>query len=155
MFSGDFQQFGQAGRARAADFDAVHQQADFLLQRLRVGRIGTVLGMQFFQQRLGLGNEAGAQFFLRPHQGLNHRLVLAVLVVDRDDRRAADDQRRARFVDQNGIHFIDNSEIMAALHLVLAAGGHAVVAQVIEAEFGVGAVGDVAIILRALRTAGD
>ncbi len=38
---------------------------------------------------------------------------------------------------------------MAALHLFLAARGHAVVAQVIEAELGVGAVGDVAIVLRA------
>ena len=38
---------------------------------------------------------------------------------------------------------------MAALDLLLLAGGHAVVAQVVEAELGVGAVGDVAVVLLA------
>ena len=71
-----------------------------------------------------------------------------------------DDQRRARFVDQDRVHFIDDGEVE---HLELRAlavdGGHRygfdgpldalgdpelhVVAQVVEAEFVVGAVGDV------------
>jgi len=55
---------------------------------------------------------------------------------------AGDDQRRARLVDQDRIHFIDNGVKVAALGFVLQAQGH-VVAQVIEAELVVGAVGNV------------
>jgi hypothetical protein len=55
---------------------------------------------------------------------------------------AGNDERRARFVDQDGIHFVDDGEVVAALHAVFQAELH-VVAQVIEAEFVVGAVGDV------------
>ncbi len=52
MFSGVFQQLHQAGRARAAHFDAVKQQADFDFQDRRVGRIGAVGGVQLFDQIL-------------------------------------------------------------------------------------------------------
>ncbi len=55
---------------------------------------------------------------------------------------AGDDQRRARLVDQDRIDFIDNGEIQAALHALVGRIDH-VVAQVVEAEFVVGAVGDV------------
>ena len=55
----------------------------------------------------------------------------------------ADDQRRARFVDQDGIDFVDDREMIAALDLLLARRGHAVVAQIIETELAVRAVGDV------------
>ncbi len=61
---------------------------------------------------------------------------------------AADDERRARFVDEDGVDFVDDAEVMAALHHVLAPHRH-VVAQVVEAELGVGAVGDVGVVLRA------
>ena len=57
--------------------------------------------------------------------------------------RAGNDERRARFVDQDGVHFVDDGEVMAALHAVLDAELH-VVAQIVEAELVVGAVGDVA-----------
>ena len=56
--------------------------------------------------------------------------------------RAGDDQRGAGLVDQDRIHLIDDGEVVAALHEVLAAERH-VVAQVVETEFVVGAVGDV------------
>ena len=68
---------------------------------------------------------------------------------------AADDQRRARLVDQDVVDLVDDREAVgghrpavvvgppAVLDLVLEAAGH-VVAQVVEAELGVGAVGDVA-----------
>ena len=59
---------------------------------------------------------------------------------------AGDDQRGARFVDQDGIHFVDDGEVMAALHAVLDAELH-VVAEVVEAELVVGAVGDVAVVI--------
>ncbi len=56
--------------------------------------------------------------------------------------RARNDQRRACLVDQDRIDFVDYREIEGPLHLVFEAEDH-VVAQVIETEFVVGAVGDV------------
>ena len=53
-----------------------------------------------------------------------------------------DDQRRARLVDQDVVDLVDDPERMAALDHLLQRRGH-VVAQVVEAELGVGAVGDV------------
>ena len=55
---------------------------------------------------------------------------------------AGNNQRRPGFVDQDGIDFVDNGEIVPALHAVLEVELH-VVAQVVEAEFVVGAVGDI------------
>ena len=65
--------------------------------------------------------------------------------------RPGDDQRRAGLIDQDVVNFVDNGEVeetLALLHFFrkpfVAPGGHAhVVAQVVEAEFVVGAVGDV------------
>ena len=57
--------------------------------------------------------------------------------------RPGDDQRRARFVDQDGIHFVDDGEVMLALDAVLQPEFH-VVAQVIETEFVICAVSDIA-----------
>ena len=63
-------------------------------------------------------------------------------------RRAADDERRARLVDEDRVDLVHDAVVVAALDHVLAAHGH-VVAQVVEAELGVGAVGDVGVVLRA------
>ena len=57
--------------------------------------------------------------------------------------RAGNDQRRARLVDQDGVHFVDDGVGVAALDHVLHRVLH-VVAQIVEAELVVGAVGDVA-----------
>ena len=62
--------------------------------------------------------------------------------------RAADDERRARLVDEDRVDLVHDAEVVAALHHVLATHGH-VVAQVVEAELGVGAVGDVGVVLGA------
>ena len=70
---------------------------------------------------------------------------------------ARDDERRARLVDEDRVDLVDDRvEVrldqlgsMAALHLLFAADDH-VVAQVVEAELVVRAVGDVAVVLRAL-----
>src|ERR1039457_3861875 len=62
--------------------------------------------------------------------------------------RTANDERRPRFVDENRIHFVNNREEITPLHLRLDAGGHAVVAEVVEAKFRVGAICDIADILR-------
>ena len=58
-------------------------------------------------------------------------------------RRAADDERGARLVDEDRVDLVDDREVVAALHALLDRVGH-VVAQVVEAELVVGAVGDVA-----------
>ena len=55
---------------------------------------------------------------------------------------AGNDQGRAGFIDQDGVHFIDDGIGVAALHHVGLIGHH-VVAQVVEAELVVGTVGDV------------
>ena len=57
--------------------------------------------------------------------------------------RPGDDQRRARLVDQDRVDFVDDGEEVAALDHVLEPVLH-VVAQIVEAVFVVGAVGDVA-----------
>ena len=56
--------------------------------------------------------------------------------------RAADDQGSAGLVDEDGVHLVDDGEVMFALRVVVEGKFH-VVAQVVEAEFGVVAVGDV------------
>ena len=55
---------------------------------------------------------------------------------------ARDDQRRARLVDQDRVHLVDDRVSQAALHAVLET-EREVVAQIIEAELVVRAVGDV------------
>src|SRR5574343_339598 len=52
------------------------------------------------------------------------------------------DQRRSGFIDQNGVYLVDNRKVQIALHFLLQAESH-VVAQVIETEFVVGAVGNI------------
>ena len=56
---------------------------------------------------------------------------------------AADDQRRARFVDEDRIDFVDDREVQLALHHLIETPRH-VIAQVVEADLVVGDVGDVA-----------
>ena len=55
---------------------------------------------------------------------------------------AADDERGTGFVDQDGVNFVDDGEVVPALHAIVQVELH-VVAQVVEAEFVVGAVSDV------------
>ena len=93
-------------------------------------------------------------------------LVLLDLVVDvalqrADDRGeavvqlggvgdpAGDDQRGAGLVDEDRVDLVDDGVVVAALGLVVELGRH-VVAQVVEAELVVRAVGDVGGVLRAL-----
>src|SRR5450755_3967939 len=61
---------------------------------------------------------------------------------------AADDQRGPRLVDEDRVHLVYDREIVATLHTVVQAPGH-VVAQVVEAELVVGAVGHVGRVLLA------
>jgi len=56
--------------------------------------------------------------------------------------RTRNDERGTGIVDQNGVDFVHNGEIVFALHQVERAAGH-IVAQVVETEFVVGAKSDV------------
>lgn len=47
--------------------------------------------------------------------------------------RAGDDKRRTGFVDQDGVHFVDDGVMVAALHQLLGVKFH-VVAQVVRAD---------------------
>src|SRR5690242_7704002 len=80
----------------------------------------------------------------KPGRDLGELLVPARALLG----RAADDQRGPRLVDQDRVHLVDDRVEVAALHAVLELPGH-VVAQVVEAELVVGAVGDVAPVLLA------
>ena len=80
-------------------------------------------------------------FIVAGHQFLHHdvdRHVHFRLVVG----GAGNDQRGARFIDQHRIDFIDDGEMERPLHHLLAAVFH-IVAEIVEAEFIVGAIGDV------------
>ena len=59
-----------------------------------------------------------------------------------DVGRAGDDERRAGLVDEDRVDLVDDAEVVATLHELGRVPGH-VVAQVVEAELVVGAVGDV------------
>ena len=84
---------------------------------------------------------AFAVFFLLPGQTRNdlvHRQIQLGAVF----RLTGNNQRRARFVDQDRVNLVDNGKAQLALHFFIHLVDH-VVAQVIKAEFVVGAVGDV------------
>ena len=63
---------------------------------------------------------------------------------------ARDDERGTRLVDQDGVDLVDDGVVVAALHTLLGTGNH-VIAQVIETELGVGAIGDIGLVGRALK----
>ena len=67
----------------------------------------------------------------------------------RNRDRTADNERHARLVDKDGVHLVHNAEHVTALHLLLLARRHAVVAEVVEPELRVHPVANVAVILRA------
>ena len=58
---------------------------------------------------------------------------------------AADDERGAGLVDEDVVHLVDDGVVQHPLPFVIQAGGH-VVAEVVEAELVVGAVGDVGLV---------
>ena len=57
---------------------------------------------------------------------------------------AGNDEWSTGFVDEDGVDFVNDGKVVTALDLLTGGRGHAVVAQVVETKFGVGAVGDVA-----------
>ena len=63
---------------------------------------------------------------------------------------ARDNERRPGLIDQDGVDLVDDGVVVTALHALLGTGDH-VVAQVVETELGVGAIGDVCLVGRTLE----
>ena len=101
-------------------------------------------------RRLGL---VGLLLLLLPGEQRRH-LVHALVDLGAVLGLARDDERRARLVDQDRVHLVDDGVGEAALEALLDVHRH-VVAQVVEAELVVGAVGDVGGVRRALRPRGS
>ena len=81
-------------------------------------------------------------FLAREHGGhAIHGFIQVGLVF----RLSADDERGARFVDQDGVHLVNDGVVQGALHAFERVVDH-VVAQVVEAILVVGAVGDVGVV---------
>ena len=72
----------------------------------------------------------------------HHESVCRLVEVGRLCAGAGNNQRGSGFVDQNGVHFVDDGVVELALHQVLAVDDH-IVAEVIKAKLVVCAVGDV------------
>ena len=146
----------------------LHRLMDMVQQR-GILNVGEVLDAEIF---LGLGDAAGRQvgragFFVDVVVAVEIVLILLLIhgrkdlfaqAGDEEIRHfielgrflalAGDDERRARLVDQDRVDLVDDGKIMPALHHVLLIKRH-VIAQVIEAQLVVRAVGHVAGIGRA------
>jgi len=131
------------------------------MQNLDVGGVVQIVdGEQTLGARHALIGERGGLRLL-VDQVISRRLLVAVLVLDlltlgepRDDdvdlvveidrnlRRTGDNERRPRLVNQDRVHLVDDRVDVLPLHHPFEIELH-VVAQVVEAELVVGAVGDV------------
>ena len=135
-----------------------------------VVRDGRVLGVgEVFEVKILLdllhaarGQRRGLGLFIDDVVGLLVDVLLLLLVGLRDDllaeardeafgagihlrgllAHAGDDERRARLVDEDGVHLVDDDEGVPALHELVFKDCH-VVAQVVEAHLVVRAVGDI------------
>ena len=88
------------------------------------------------------GQQLVHQLALGAVESFHTRLVLIELVDLALRRRPADDERRTRIVHEHAIHLIHDGEVVLALHQRARRVRH-VVAEVVEAEFVVGAVSDI------------
>ena len=73
------------------------------------------------------------------------KIVCAAVHIRRLFAAAADDQRCTRLVYQNGVNFVHNSKVMAALHLLLFVKHH-IISKIVKSHLIVGAVSNVAVI---------
>ena len=71
-----------------------------------------------------------------------HKIVRHLIELGRFFTLAGDDERGSGFIDQNGVDLVDDGKRMAALDHFFFVDGH-VVAEIVEAELIVRAVGDV------------
>ena len=98
-----------------------------------------------FERLLAGGDQRIYQVGLLLDQSRHRGVVLGIFGVAFISDGAGDDERRPGFVDEHRVHFVDDGVDVVALHPMFERLHH-VVAQVIEAELVVGAVGDVALV---------
>ncbi len=101
-----------------------------------------VLRIPRAQVTLRIGDELIDHLHLTAHQPRHGGVVLEVLDVPVVADGTRDDERRPRLIDEHGVHFVDDGIDVDTLYALVERDDH-VVAQVIEAEFVVGAVRDV------------
>ena len=139
--------------ARKVGVDVLDTQAALDLLEAALGGGNGVLGLVHDVVARGLHVLGGGEHIVRhvlaalqPAHGAREVLVGA----GRLGAGARDDQRGPGLVDQDGVDLVDDSVAVAALDALLGAGDH-VVAQVVKAKLGVGAVGDIGLVGRALK----
>ena len=106
------------------------------------------------QDLLGLPDKAVAEAGLVVHQAVDAGPKAREGLLPLDRRRPGDDQGGAGLVDQDRVDLVHDAVPVVALDLVLLAGRHAVVAEVVESELARGAVGDVAAVHLAAEVRG-
>ncbi|OPZ82302.1 MAG: hypothetical protein BWY77_00236 [bacterium ADurb.Bin431] len=97
-----------------------------------------------FEQGLALAQQLGDQVHLAAVEVGDDRLEFVIDIAGRPDR-AGDDQRGAGFVDEDAVDFVDDGIVEPALNDIPDISSH-VVAQIVEAELIVGAVGYIGIV---------
>ena len=139
--------------ARKVGIDVLDTQAALDLLKAALGGGNGVLGLVHDIVARGLHVLGGGEHVVRH--------VLAALKAAHGTREVLvgagglgagtrDDERRSGLIDQDGVNLVDDGVVVAALHALLGTSDH-VVAQVIKTELGVGAVGDVGLVGRALE----
>ena len=139
--------------ARKVGIDVLDTQAALDLLKAALGGGNGVLGLVHDVVARGFNVLGGGKHVVRD--------VLAALKAAHGTREVLvgagglgagtrDDERGTCLVDQDGVDLVDDGVMVAALHALLGTGDH-VVAQVIETELGVGAVGDVGLVGRTLE----
>ena len=139
--------------ARKVGVDILDTQTALDLLKAALGGGNGVLGLVHDVVARGLHILGGGEHVMRH--------VLAALQAAHGARKvlvgagrlgagARDDERRPGLIDQDGVDLVDDGVVVAALYALLGAGDH-VVAQVVETELGVGAVGDVCLVGRTLE----
>ena len=106
----------------------VHAEILFRPRCALLGQIDRLL--LFVQLIIRLGPKS-------PHKGVRPGIERRAVVA-----RARDDERRARLVDQDGVHLVHNGIAKLPLHEILPMHLH-VVAQIVKAEFVIRTIGDV------------
>ena len=124
-----------------------------LLGFFHTGAVFGLFGFGQFALRIGHRSLSGINGFLQVcigslqrHQLPAHRIGLLVschIIL----RRAGNNQRRPRLIDQDRVHLIDNRILQRPLSHLRHRGLH-IIAQVVKSEFIIGTIGDIAAVLR-------
>lgn len=127
----------------------VRRHAEFDLKQFQKRDFAVILGNILPGERgARLADQTGAEHILLVVEIGDQRLQFAELV-GRHRHRTRNDQRRTRFVDQDAVDLVDDGVVIIALDQLGGIIGHTHVAQVVETEFAVRAVRDVAGVLGA------